>query len=794
MAEITTTQTMGTKTITTTINTGARGPQGIQGPQGEIGPEGPQGPIGLTGPAGSDAEVTQANMTAALADKPAWLVSQGQNAFYASAYGASPAATAAANVTALQAALDAADDAGGGIVVIDEAGDYSVNATLTIYANTALVCAPGVALSKSGSNFGEVIANEGATTGATDENISIIGLRIKCNGNQLIEAIAAGLRGHISLWHVRNVHIENVQILDLPNAQFGIHICDWSDLVVDRCRLEGDKDGLHLGKGQRGIIRRLYTDTADDGLAINAHDWIVSNPEIGDITDLTVEDCHFEGQAIRMMTGSWTDWTTATTYYRGETVNNAGNIYRAFLAAGTSASSSVAPTHASGTVTGADGIPWRFERVGTETETNIRRIRLLRCTTNGNLIFTDTNNDETDNRSVTPSTTGNSYIENLTLEDCDIDPETNSGITGYGRFVNLSLIRVRFGPNTQFPIGLSDDFIPGWATPATTNVTWDSCRFEMSNVSLLLEPKTDATWLHYIRGCLAPNDSDGHVGVSGRIIFNDSLSVAALSTSITAPAAGDRTLIQGYQGLQVYRFGVWEPVEATPLHMLRRPVSPLTVEHSATAGSAVTLYPGHSVYMTPGTAATGYSMALFASYLNYAPGTGTNFSAPLILSGTITGQINTNAIGRIIVGTNNYLGQYPANLATRYTDPLLNRSFGFEMRNNAGNQEVRIIAHNGTTATASDWYVIGAINVTRLNQFRLHSLGTGVVNLYLGSTITGRPANLSESPVCTLGSGGPTGNGAAGDNQIVAVMQADGTNAPTSGAWTVDNLVLQHIP
>jgi len=49
MAEITTTQTMGNKTITTTINTGARGPQGEPG---------------------TDANVTQANIEAAITDKP----------------------------------------------------------------------------------------------------------------------------------------------------------------------------------------------------------------------------------------------------------------------------------------------------------------------------------------------------------------------------------------------------------------------------------------------------------------------------------------------------------------------------------------------------------------------------------------------------------------------------------------------------------------------------------------------------------------------------------------------------
>ena len=49
MAEITTTQTMGNKTITTTINTAARGPQGEPG---------------------TDANVTQANIEAAITDKP----------------------------------------------------------------------------------------------------------------------------------------------------------------------------------------------------------------------------------------------------------------------------------------------------------------------------------------------------------------------------------------------------------------------------------------------------------------------------------------------------------------------------------------------------------------------------------------------------------------------------------------------------------------------------------------------------------------------------------------------------
>ena len=69
MAEITTTQTMGNKTITTTINTAARGPVGATGPAGETGPAGAQGPAGATGatgPAGSDATVTAANTLTAL--------------------------------------------------------------------------------------------------------------------------------------------------------------------------------------------------------------------------------------------------------------------------------------------------------------------------------------------------------------------------------------------------------------------------------------------------------------------------------------------------------------------------------------------------------------------------------------------------------------------------------------------------------------------------------------------------------------------------------------------------------
>jgi lysophospholipase L1-like esterase len=58
MAEITTTQTMGNKTITTTINTAARGPKGDPGTNGQDGQD------------GTDANVTQANIEAAITDKP----------------------------------------------------------------------------------------------------------------------------------------------------------------------------------------------------------------------------------------------------------------------------------------------------------------------------------------------------------------------------------------------------------------------------------------------------------------------------------------------------------------------------------------------------------------------------------------------------------------------------------------------------------------------------------------------------------------------------------------------------
>lgn len=134
--------------------------------------------------------------------------------------------------------------------------------------------------------------------------------------------------------------------------------------MIEDVIIHGQKDGIHLGRGKRFVIRDCVFQTFDDAIALNGHDYSTSNPELGWIEDGVIENCHdlnqdnTTGYFCRILAGSWTDWRSGMSVQQSDTVVSSGRLYRVQAGPdGTIFTSTKRPTHASGQQT-LDGIRW----------------------------------------------------------------------------------------------------------------------------------------------------------------------------------------------------------------------------------------------------------------------------------------------------------------------------------------------------------------------------------------------------------------------------------------------------
>ncbi len=280
----------------------------------------------------------------------------------AAAFGFSPDASGLENTRALQNAVE-----NGGTVVVSAPGTYKIGGTVYLASHTTLIFGNGVFLRKVEENgpFCQVLLNRGALTKTWDENIVVAGLNLVVNGvdNRCFEVY--GLLGQIAFFYVKDLRIERFRCADLGAQQFAIHICTFEDVIVDDVIIKGDKDGVHFGRGQRFTVRNGVFATLDDAIALNAHDYATSNPELGDIEDGVIENCTdlADGQRVvgffcRILAGAWCDWRADMEVQQSDTIVHAGRLYRVQNQPdGTVYRSLTPPTHASGSRQ-IDGINW----------------------------------------------------------------------------------------------------------------------------------------------------------------------------------------------------------------------------------------------------------------------------------------------------------------------------------------------------------------------------------------------------------------------------------------------------
>ena len=253
----------------------------------------------------------------------------------AAAYGFLPTSSASDNVAALQDAVE-----GGGTVIVDVPGTYYVNDTVTLDSNTALIFGAGVTVAIQGvvqegtTIYKRFLINKGAYTRTYNSNITVQGLNLSVNTKNITTDIN-GLRGYIAFFYVKNLVIDNFTLLDGGAGTFVIHICTFEDIKLTNIHIEGDKDGIHLGRGKRFLIRDCEFKTNDDPLAFNARDYEDANPEFGWIENGLVENItelgginKIDGFFCRMLGGSWLDWASGNSYQKnGDVCVNDGKLY-----------------------------------------------------------------------------------------------------------------------------------------------------------------------------------------------------------------------------------------------------------------------------------------------------------------------------------------------------------------------------------------------------------------------------------------------------------------------------------
>ena len=734
----------------------------------------------------------RALVTAADAAAQRALVGSGK-VYSVSNYGASSTATASENVAAIQAALDAASNSGGGLVLIDVPGIYEVNATLFVYDFTTFEFVSGAKLKKSGPAFGEVIANAGAPTRTTNYGITLRNIRIDGNSNKLAGAIVPGLRGHISLYHVHDAVVDGFVLENSDDTQFALHVSNFYRVRIRRVVIDdGIKDAVHFGPGHDFIVDDCDCATLDDTCGFQPADYPSANPDTGDIYDGVIRNTRrrnvvgSSGFLLRSVTGAWTEWGSGQSYLIGRRCVNAGKVYVCTAPTSPTVAGN-APTHTSGSLTGADGITWRFEHTGTDTSACIRNVLIEDCINEGGSSFFELAGEDVGyNYQITPGQELNAYADSITIRGGKHSPSASANfISGKGYLKRATVDGVTFTSslsylyNGAYATGYAGGTDPRGAH--ATALTISKCHFEGAAANILAFRQGLAVTASFSE-CTGPAEVIKHGSTTGTVTVTscnlpfspiypptatDGGTYQVQDTSMlgtwangTAYVAGTRKVYNGtaYQCLlghtsatatnrpsdgsswqtywtamaaasKTYRGGIYQP--RTPWSQYRSAIVAMEGLAAGTTSNggttAVTTVLDANSSATPNGAALVYQ-----NILPFSRGAGEiDFSKPYAVEFTAkVVSSTTNGVSRIIFGK-------ISTTAGDSTVPCL----GVEIRDNAiyshhRNGSTLTQASLGKNAVDGNWTKIG-----------IHSDGSGNVHYYVdgefAAALTGGPTAVT---------------------------------------------------
>ena len=293
-------------------------------------------------------------------------------------YGFLPTNDAAGNSAALQDAVS-----GGGTIIVGLPGTYKMSGTVLLDSHTRLEFGAGVFIKRVKPENGEcgyAFINRGAYTRTYDTDISVIGLYLICGGNEAMGDASGlpkrddgrenerdhimGVRGHLSFFYCNNIYVDRFVCPDVMNISYAVGVSTFENFVIENSRIEGMKDGVHIGRGSKFTIRHCLFKTFDDPIALNAFDYTSSNPQLGWIEDGVIEDCYdleqgdTTGYFCRILGGSWRKWEKGMMIRHSDAVCHNGRVYRVQMQVDGKKYTSVTPPDFERGFRVLDGINW----------------------------------------------------------------------------------------------------------------------------------------------------------------------------------------------------------------------------------------------------------------------------------------------------------------------------------------------------------------------------------------------------------------------------------------------------
>lgn len=373
-------------------------------------------------------------------------------------------------------------------------GVYNFDSTIWIPSDTTLVCCAGVTFKKeTGSTpFSHILANKGMLTGTRNTNIKIYGngLKVDINGIDYYSAVATDTnpipetRAVCQFFGVDNLIIKGIEqddltmlqqwFIDFTDCTFGevsgldmntykgtFNLLGSSDFNISNCKLYSWDDAFFIGIGYPQATG-IYKDTE----RIN-----ITDIEVGCPTEV-------HGYVARIWGGSWSDWASGQTYHDQEScVGSNGVIYAKGWGSGGDQVASVEPTHLTGIVIGADGIPWQAMR-GTGYSSKVKDVTFRNITLTSNRVFAQFGNNY-----ATAGTEGEGLIDNITFDNISL-PEGYSTycLNNIGYIGNLTLKNTNLSIITGVASGLVT-FASTYKTLSKFNI--DNCNLTLTGTKLV---------------------------------------------------------------------------------------------------------------------------------------------------------------------------------------------------------------------------------------------------------------------------------------------------------------------
>jgi len=370
----------------------------------------------------------------------------------ANALGFLPTNTASQNVTAWNALKS-------GIVNITTPGVYDINSTLLLNSNTTYNFCEGCTIRKTGdkTTYLHIFLNRGALTYSADSNIKFFGhgLRLMVNGlDDTTLGIVRCMFAQFQFHKVTNFIVDGYYINDGGTYQFLMSLSDCRFGFVTNTSFYGNKDCFKMVACSDITVDQITTSSRDDGISICANDYLYNSPSVGDCERISISnwtDNPYVGglsNAILFLQDSWSDFVSGATYVRQETISNNGRIYKK-TSPNASNVSTVAPTHTTGSVTGADGITWRWYADSTVKSVTVRDITLTNVSILSNRNFIGFDVD-----TLPANKAGLAKMENIVIDNLTFNPATayKSIIRNSGRMGTVTLKNSNINPSLPIAV------------------------------------------------------------------------------------------------------------------------------------------------------------------------------------------------------------------------------------------------------------------------------------------------------------------------------------------------------